>query len=179
MVATDGLFSKTPIDTIEVGDHLGAWEYAQHEDGKFLLSGVYALKGETQIKADGSAKVKETDWHLKTRGYTNMDLKAFEWIYAQQLAGEVVTWTENRFVGNKLALTSPLYKMCEFQNIDRKINWTNNKKRVFFSNSALSDSIPVGSEGFSKIYDPKGMDELEAIENDQKLYNESMSHDEI
>ena len=155
MCATDALFSKTPLDC-PIGENLGQWEYTEHKDAIFIQSGVYAVED-----ADG--------WHVKNRGYTGMSHEQFKDIYRRQLKGELVQWKERRFVGNKLALTSASYKMCEFQDLIRVINWNNNKKRLFINLHEPSDSIPTTSTGFSKIYDPKGLEELEKEQQDVDL----------
>lgn len=144
MLATDGIFSTTKLN-VPIGENLGEWEYTKFDDGIFLLSGLYALKSKDK-------------WKIKTRGYSNMTWQKFHRIFKQQVNEEAVHTTENRFISIKLALrASKAYKKCEFQKINRVINWNNNVKRIFkFPQRQGSDSFAVGrpkGQKVSKMYD--------------------------
>jgi len=151
MVATDGIFSPTKLKNIQLGSDLGQWEYTEHKNANFLLSGVYALQD------------LENNWHVKTRGYTNLTHELFKEVYRKQIAQEEVAFYENRFITIKLALKSPLFHAANFQPIQRILNWNNNKKRIFDNIEApFSDSITTHrppEQKISKMYNPKG-DEL-------------------
>lgn len=145
MIATDGIFSKIPL-AVTTNNDLGNWEYTQHLNGNFLMSGIYALQH------------LDKSWHLKTRGYTSMDYDNFVQIHKQQVAQEEVAFPERRFISIRLALRSPKYHQAEFESIDRIINWNNNKKRIFkFIEADQSDSFAVNrpiTQLHSKMYNP-------------------------
>jgi hypothetical protein len=51
-IDTDGLYSLTPIESLDIGGNLGQWEATEYDDGVFWQSGVYCLKqGDDWIKA--------------------------------------------------------------------------------------------------------------------------------
>lgn len=145
MIATDGIFSIDQID-VPIGNNLGEWEYTEHLNGNFLMSGIYALQHQ------------DKEWVLKTRGYTNMNYPDFQKIYKKQIAQEEVKFPERRFMSIRLALRAPKYRQCEFEPVERYINWNNNKKRIFkFPEADFSDSITVDqphNQSFSKMYNP-------------------------
>ena len=144
MLATDGIFSRTPLN-VPVGEGLGEFEASTFDDGIFMLSGLYATK-------------ENKKWSIKTRGYSNMTWDKFNKVFQKQVNQESVTSQENRFISIKLALRAPnAYRKCEFQNIERNINWNNNPKRIFkFIDRETSDSLTVDhpiDQPISKMYD--------------------------
>lgn len=44
MLATDGLFTTQPIDSLPLGEELGEWELTKHDDIFIVQSGVYFLR---------------------------------------------------------------------------------------------------------------------------------------
>jgi len=169
MLATDGIFSPSKLSNITLGPDLGQWEYTEHKNANFLLSGVYALQD------------LENKWHVKTRGYTNLTHELFQKVYQKQIAQEEVAFYENRFITIKLGLKSRLFHAANFQPIQRILNWNNNKKRIFHDIEAkYSDSITTHQppdQPISKMYNPKG-DELFKPMQETALTN-SISEDEL
>ena len=172
MIATDGIFSKKRLPHLEPDENkvplLGGWDYQHHNNGNFLLGGIYELQDDNN------------EWHLKTRGYTNMTHEEFLRLHKKQVEQEEVRFKEQRFITLKLSLRAPKLIGAEFATIDRILNWNNNKKRIFFDIEADdSDSIAVDrpeTQPFSKMYNPKEEIDFSAITT--ALY-ESIHQDEI
>lgn len=59
MLATDGLFSTSPIASLPVGKNLGEWELTEHDNMFIVQSGVYFLPGR-QPKTRGVPVAKVT-----------------------------------------------------------------------------------------------------------------------
>ena len=171
MIATDGIFSKVPLPKIHPKEGetplLGGWEYTKHNNGNFLLGGIYELQDQDNV------------WHLKTRGYTNMTHEQFIHLHQQQIKMEEVRFAESRFITLKLSLRAPKLKGAEFAKINRIINWNNNKKRIFHEiETDRSDSIAVDrpeNQVFSKMYNPK--EEIDFSEITQNLYDSIAQED--
>ena len=167
MIATDGIFSKTPLD-VPIGENLGEWEFNKHEKGIFLQAGLYALQD-------------NKEWRVKKRGYAVLDTNDFMKCYKKLQQQENYPYLERRFITIKLASTSELYNECNFQDIERIIDWNNNQKRYFISIEApTSDSLAVRrpqDQPFSKMYNPKG--DKESSEFTDPIIEFSIPHDEI
>lgn len=167
MIATDGVFSKTPLK-VDIGENLGQWEYTEHQKGIFLQAGLYALQD-------------ANEWHVKKRGYAVLDTKDFMKCYAKLQKQENYPYLERRFITIKLAATSDLYQECNFQEIERIIDWNNNQKRYFINiESPTSDSLAVrkpSDQEYSKMYNPKG--DKDSDEFTDKVIEFSIGHEDI
>jgi hypothetical protein len=115
MLATDGLFTTRPIDTLPLGTELGQWDLKVHDDIFIVQSGVYFLR----------------DQKPKTRGIPQsrvIEQEAdFRRVWANHMAGadlERVEITLQSFVGLRLAMARNKPQLAG--------QWIDNPKHVSF-----------------------------------------------
>jgi hypothetical protein len=161
MHSTDGIFSKTKLKC-PIGENLGEWEYENHPEAIFLLSGVYGY----------TTKKDPNTWEFKKRGYKALDVK---FAYEQAKLGKYVEITDRRFITIKLGLKQKVWKKCEFIEIPRVVDWNNNRKRDFLSFNHDSTSYPTDDLDDQLVSSPYKIGGM-TIENDE---NEMLSLDEI
>ena len=75
-VATDGILSKTRIDSLPCSTSLGDWEFEEYRDVWLFQSGIYTYKEPVRDKATG----KPLEWKtkFKSRGFAQRDLPVEE-----------------------------------------------------------------------------------------------------
>jgi hypothetical protein len=118
MLATDGVFSRAPID-LRTSERLGDWDLKVHESMFTVQSGVYFLPGEDRSKL------------TKTRGIPQSKVIAsedqFRQVWSDYLAGgslEAVPVHLRNFIGLRLAIARNAF--------DTAGQWVPQKKSISF-----------------------------------------------
>lgn len=135
LLATDGIYSLSPLK-LEVGGELGQWEYKQHKEGVFFLSGVYVVEENDKMS-------------LKTRGYSDkFDWRAcWEYMKTKVDEDDAFETVEKRFLPVRQALNmKDKSKMCSFVDSKREINWDKNDKRIFLTDDDSSPNSMTNAE---------------------------------
>lgn len=161
LMATDGLYSTVPL-SCSIGKGLGDWEYTYHDSGIFILAGIYALNNKGV-------------WVNKIRGFRNLDIDAL-WKYIQKYPYDPIPLKDRRFLGIKycLGLTHKAkeYKMCNFVDIPREIDWNNNRKRIFLPNGDSYSNNDTNNQDVSAIYKDKLLSQITDIFSEDSALSE-------
>jgi hypothetical protein len=149
MLATDGVFSRSPID-LPIGERLGEWDYKEH-DGMFIVqSGVYFLPGEDKTKV------------TKTRGVPQSKVIAsedeFRQVWSRYLAGgslEAVPVHLRNFIGLRLAIARNSFGTTAGQWVPQKksisFDWNSKRTKPHRVGSAIVTEMIPGSPQLTSV----------------------------
>lgn len=148
MLATDGVFSRTPIQ-LPIGERLGEWDFKEHSSIFIVQSGVYFLPGEDRTKM------------TKTRGVPQSKViaseESFRQAWSEYLADgslNPVTVNLRNFIGLRLAIARNAYGTAgQWLEQTKSINfdWTSKRAKPSRVGSAVTTDMIPGSPNLQSV----------------------------
>lgn len=146
MLATDGLFCRSPRPELTVGNNLGEWELDIHESMFVVQSGVYMLPEKLP----------------KTRGVSQRKVIQHTWDfwdcwrkYVCGISGNLaVTVTLRNFIGLKIAVARKRLDLAgQWVYVDRTIqfDWSTKRRHPIVDGTAVLTTAPVGSTTLASV----------------------------
>lgn len=155
MVATDAVYSRVPLDCLDLGDGLGQWEMQRHDNMLIVQPGLYALNVDTAL-----AEIRKTRGIRKT-SFGATDVLGVWRTDGMQGAFDVPVTS---FVGLRRGLISTQHNAGDWIEETRRISFWPRSKRIPIpivrDGATYMQSIPSdGETPMSARYTPKPLTE--------------------